>query len=76
VTRRAELDPRLRWLITGRLLRRSLRLKTGGVMGALNFPADLLKNLSLNPAHAGATVNGEPSIRLSSLLPANADEVY
>ena len=42
----------------------------------LNFPADLLKNLSLNLAHAGATVNGEPSIRLSSLLPANADEVY
>ena len=41
----------------------------------LNFPADLLKNLSLNLAHAGATVNGEPSIRLSSLLPANADEV-
>ena len=42
----------------------------------LNFPADLLRNLSLNLAHAGATVNGEPSARLASLLPASADEVY
>jgi hypothetical protein len=36
----------------------------------LNFPADLLRNLSLNLAHAGATVNGEASTRLASLLPA------
>jgi diketogulonate reductase-like aldo/keto reductase len=42
----------------------------------LNFSADLLKNLSLNLAHAGATVNGEPSVRLPSLLPSNAEEVY
>ena len=42
----------------------------------LNFPADLLKNLSLNLAHAGATVNGEPSVRLPSLLPSKAEEVY
>jgi hypothetical protein len=42
----------------------------------LNFPADLLRNLSLNLAHAGGTVNGEPSARLASLLPAIADEVY
>jgi hypothetical protein len=42
----------------------------------LNFPAELLKNLSLNLAHAGATVNGEPSVRLPSLLPSKADEVY
>jgi aryl-alcohol dehydrogenase-like predicted oxidoreductase len=42
----------------------------------LNFPADLLKNLSLNLAHAGTTVNGEPSVRLPSLLPSKADEVY
>ena len=42
----------------------------------LNFPADLLRNLSLNLAHAGATVNGGPSARLASLLPASADEVY
>jgi hypothetical protein len=33
----------------------------------LNLPADLLKNLSLNLAHAGATVNSEPSISLSPL---------
>ena len=33
-------------------------------------------DLQASLAHAGATVNGEPSIRLSSLLPANADEVY
>jgi aryl-alcohol dehydrogenase-like predicted oxidoreductase len=42
----------------------------------LNFPADLLRHLSLNLAHAGATVNGEPSARLASLLPAGADEAY
>lgn len=42
----------------------------------LNFPTDLLKSLSLNLAHAGATVNGEPSTRLASLLPSSADEVY
>jgi aryl-alcohol dehydrogenase-like predicted oxidoreductase len=42
----------------------------------LNFPADLLGNLSLNLAHAGATVNGEPSVRLASLLPSNSNEVY
>ena len=42
----------------------------------LNFPADLLKNLSLSLAHAGATVNGEPSVRVSSLLPSKAEEVY
>jgi diketogulonate reductase-like aldo/keto reductase len=42
----------------------------------LNFPADLLRNLSLNLAHAGATVNGEPSVRLASLLPSNSNEVY
>jgi aryl-alcohol dehydrogenase-like predicted oxidoreductase len=42
----------------------------------LNFPADLLKNMSLSLAHAGATVNGEPSVRPSSLLPSSANEVY
>jgi aryl-alcohol dehydrogenase-like predicted oxidoreductase len=42
----------------------------------LNFPADLLRNQSLDLAHAGATVNGEPSARPPSLLPTNADEVY
>ena len=42
----------------------------------LNFPADLLRSLSLNLAHAGATVNGQPSVRQVSLLPSNPDEVY
>jgi diketogulonate reductase-like aldo/keto reductase len=41
----------------------------------LNFPADLLRNQSLDLAHAGATVNGEPSTRPPLLLPTNADEV-
>jgi hypothetical protein len=41
----------------------------------LNLPANLLRNMSLNLAQAGASVNSDPSTRLS-LLPSSAGGAY